>query len=86
MRAVRGSAAAFACVLALALAGCDKLAGSRTAFNAIDVTGSPMGRELNLTDHNGKPRTLADFRGKLVVVTFGYTQCPDVCPDRKSVV
>ena len=80
MWAARASAAAFACVLALALAGCDKLAGSRTPFNAIDVTGSPIGRELNLTDHNGAPRTLADFRGKLVVVTFGYTQCPDVCP------
>ncbi len=39
-----------------------------------------MGRELRLNDFNGKPRTLAEFRGKVVLVTFGYTQCPDVCP------
>jgi protein SCO1/2 len=65
---------------ALALAGCDRLTSSKTPFKAIDVTGAPMGRELKLTDHNGTPRTLADFRGKVVVVTFGFTQCPDVCP------
>ena len=41
---------------------------------------SSFGRDFALTDHNGKPRTLADFRGKAVVVFFGYTQCPDVCP------
>jgi protein SCO1/2 len=67
-----------ACV-ALA-AGCDKLYGTKTPFKAIDVTGAPMGGELRLTDHNGTPRTLADFRGKVVLVNFGYTQCPDVCP------
>jgi protein SCO1 len=72
-------AAALACAV-LVLAGCDKLAGSKSPFNGIDVTGSPLGKELNLTDHNGTARTLADFRGKVVVVTFGYTQCPDVCP------
>lgn len=64
----------------MALAGCDKIAGSKTPFNGIDVTGAAMGRELKLTDFNGTPRSLADFRGKVVVVTFGYTQCPDVCP------
>lgn len=63
-----------------ALAGCDRIAGVKTPFKGIDVTGAPMGRELKLTDHNGTPRSLADFRGKVVVVTFGYTQCPDVCP------
>ena len=72
-------AAAFACA-AVALTGCDKIAGSKTPFNGIDVTGAAMGRALALTDHNGTPRSLADFRGKVVVVTFGYTQCPDVCP------
>jgi len=72
-------AATLACA-AMALAGCDKIAGSKTPFNGIDVTGAAMGRELKLTDFNGTPRSLADFRGKVVVVTFGYTQCPDVCP------
>lgn len=51
-----------------------------TRFNATDVSGADWGRELNLTDHNGKPRTLADFKGKVVVLFFGFTQCPDICP------
>ena len=71
-------AAAIAC--ALLAGGCDRIGGAKTPFKAIDVTGAPMGGELRLTDHNGKPRTLADFRGKVVLVNFGYTQCPDVCP------
>jgi len=72
------TAAAVACA-ALAF-GCDNLTPAKSPFKAIDVTGAPMGGELRLTDHNGKPRTLADFRGKVVLVNFGYTQCPDVCP------
>ncbi len=70
---------AAACLAAatLLLAACDP---NKPSFNAIDVTGSAVGGDLALTDFNGKPRTLADFRGKVVVVTFGYTQCPDVCP------
>ena len=63
---------------ALIVAGCDSQ--TKTPFNGIDVTGNPLGREFALNDFNGKPRTLADFRGKVVVITFGYTQCPDVCP------
>ena len=43
-----------------------------------------FGRDFALTDHTGKPRTLADFRGKAVVLFFGYTQCPDVCPTTLS--
>lgn len=78
MSAALRAAAAIACA-ALAV-GCDKLSMAKTPFKAIDVTGAPMGGELRLTDHNGKPRTLADFRGKVVLVNFGYTQCPDVCP------
>lgn len=49
-------------------------------FNATDVSGADWGRELKLTDHNGKPRTLADFQGKVVILFFGFTQCPDICP------
>ena len=49
-------------------------------FRLTDVTGAGFGRELDLTDHNGKARTLADFRGKVVTVFFGFTHCPDACP------
>jgi protein SCO1/2 len=63
--------------LALALAAC---APSAPKFLASDVTGSKFGQEFSLPDQNGKPRSLADFRGKVVVVFFGYTHCPDVCP------
>ena len=73
-------AAAAALALCLALGACDGLGNSRTPFKGIDVTGAAMGRELRLTDFDGRPRSLEDFRGKVVVVTFGYTQCPDVCP------
>ncbi|HEX9674181.1 MAG TPA: SCO family protein [Burkholderiales bacterium] len=49
-------------------------------FKLTDISGVDFGKALNLTDHNGKPRTLADFRGKVVTVFFGFTHCPDVCP------
>lgn len=64
---------------ALLLAGCDKLS-SPPAFKNTDLTGLDYARGFSLTDHTGQARTLADFRGKLVVLFFGYTQCPDVCP------
>ena len=81
MRLARFAAAALAAAALLSLGACDKLfSGAKGTFNAIDVTGGGMGGELRLTDHDGKPRTLADFRGKVVVVTFGFTHCPDVCP------
>jgi protein SCO1/2 len=71
---------AAAIVCAVLAAACGRIGGSATPFKAVDVTGAPLGGELRLTDHNGKPRSLADFRGKVVLVNFGYTQCPDVCP------
>jgi protein SCO1 len=52
----------------------------KPSFKSVDVTGADFGRELKLTDHTGKPRSLTDFQGKVVVVFFGFTQCPDVCP------
>lgn len=73
----RFAAALLAALVVLALAGCSR---EGPKFKASDVTGASFGRELALTDHTGKPRTLADYRGKAVVVFFGYTQCPDVCP------
>lgn len=49
-------------------------------FRSIDLTGADYAQGFSLLDHNGQRRTLADFAGKIVVVFFGYTQCPDVCP------
>jgi len=64
------------CSLAL-LAACD--AGGPT-FRSTDITGVDYGRTLELTDHRGQKRRLEDFRGKAVVLFFGFTHCPDVCP------
>ena len=64
-------------VLAAWLAACTPAGPS---FKGSDVTGATFGRDFALTDPAGQPRTLADYRGKAVVVFFGYTQCPDVCP------
>ncbi|HLX81209.1 MAG TPA: SCO family protein [Burkholderiales bacterium] len=61
----------------LAAAACSPQAPK---FRSTDITGADFGKELALTGHDGKPRTLADFRGKAVVLFFGYTHCPDVCP------
>jgi protein SCO1/2 len=64
------------------LAGCDKLAlpKSTASFQATDITGADFGRSLALPDLTGRVRTLDDFKGKVTVLFFGYTQCPDVCP------
>ncbi len=70
MRLVALLAAAF-------LAAC---APSKPSFQNTDITGAEFGRELKLADHAGKPRTLDDFKGKVVAVFFGFTHCPDVCP------
>jgi protein SCO1 len=66
-----------AAVVVLLLVGC---APPQPAFKNTDVTGADCCKDFRLTDHHGKTRTLADFRGKVVVMFFGYTQCPDVCP------
>jgi protein SCO1/2 len=66
----------------LALAACDRapVGADKPAFKAVDITGADYARTLSLPDAEGKIRTLADFKGKVTVVFFGYTQCPDVCP------
>ena len=64
-------------VLAGSLASCSE---NKPSFAAIDITGAEYARDFDLTDHNGQRRTLKDFAGKVVVLFFGYTQCPDVCP------
>ena len=72
------------------LAACALLAGagtilsacseSKASFSAVDVTGADYANAFALSDHNGQLRHLTDFAGKVVVMFFGYTQCPDVCP------
>jgi protein SCO1/2 len=79
-----------ALLLLSALAGCSDKPGAdngqmmltpaSTAFKNSDVTGLGYARDFALNDQDGKPRTLADFKGKAVVIFFGYTHCPDVCP------
>jgi protein SCO1 len=59
------------------MVACDK---AKPSFISVDVTGADYAKDFALTDHNGQARTMADFKGKLVVIFFGYTQCPDVCP------
>lgn len=66
----------FALCLALLVAGC----AEPPRFQSTDISGVDWGKDFSLTDHHGQPRHLADFRGKVVVLFFGYTQCPDVCP------
>ncbi|WP_312303800.1 SCO family protein [Pulveribacter sp.] len=66
---------------AVFLAACSPKAAS---FQGVDVTGADYARDLPLTDQHGQRRSLKDFAGKVVVVFFGYTQCPDVCPTSMS--
>ncbi len=63
--------------LGVGLAACQP---AKPTFKAIDITGADYARGFALPDATGQQRTLADFKGKVVVVFFGYTQCPDVCP------
>jgi len=62
------------------LAACSPPQHEAASFVGTDVSGAALGSNLSLTDHHGQSRKLADFRGKLVAVFFGYTHCPDVCP------
>ena len=74
------------CALMLCVA-CDNKSTTPTpkiAFVNTDITGIDYAQKFSLTDHQGQARTLEDFRGKLVLLFFGYTQCPDVCPTTLS--
>ena len=64
------------------LAACDRApsAGQTRAFRGIDITGAPYARDFVLTDFHGQTRHLADYRGKVLMLYFGFVQCPDVCP------
>jgi len=68
-------------VLASALVACGDRTGSPpSSFKSIDLSTVTWGRDFHLTDHAGKPRSLADFKGQVVMLFFGYTHCPDACP------
>jgi protein SCO1/2 len=69
---------AFFALIVFGLAGCQPAVSP--TFLSTDITGAEFARDFKLTDHNGTHRTLADFKGKVVAVFFGYTHCPDVCP------
>lgn len=69
--------------LSLTLLACDQRpesAAQASPFTATDITGVDWGRDFHLTDHDGLPRALADFKGRVVMLYFGYTHCPDMCP------
>jgi protein SCO1/2 len=76
-RLLAGAAVAALVGLGAGLAACQP---AKPTFKAIDITGADYARGFALPDASGQQRTLADFKGKVVVVFFGYTQCPDVCP------
>ena len=72
---------------ASALTACDQTRpAAQPVFRGTDITGAEYARTLSLPDQFGKPRTLSEFKGKVVLVFFGFTQCPDVCPATLSTV
>ena len=77
LQLMAGSSAWAGIAATLGLAACSE---PRPSFNAVDITGADYAKDFSLKDVDGKVRTLADFKGKVVVLFFGYAQCPDVCP------
>ena len=71
-------------ILLAALAGCGEKKQDTYTLPPRDLSGADYGKDFHLTDFNGTPRQLSDFRGKDVVLFFGYTHCPDVCPTTLS--
>ena len=69
--------AIFLCFFGVILAACSP---DKPQFKSIDLTGADYAKDFSLNDQNGQTRTIKDFAGKVVVVFFGFTQCPDVCP------
>lgn len=67
---------ALALCIGILMAGCSE----PPKFHSTTISGVDWGNDFALTDHRGQPRHLSDFRGKAVVLFFGYTQCPDICP------
>jgi len=80
----RSTVVALAVLCGVGITACDggqsARADAKPAFHGVDITGAEYARTLSLIDQFGQPRTLADFKGKVTLVFFGFTQCPDVCP------
>ncbi|MFT0533842.1 SCO family protein [Castellaniella hirudinis] len=76
----RAALAGALAALSLALAGCSPSTATPLPFEGNDISGSGLGRDLAMVDTQGQARTLADYQGKVLLIFFGYTQCPDVCP------
>ncbi len=74
------TATVLALVLSGVIAACGVVGESEPRFKGTDITGAQWGRGFDLTDPTGRRRTLADFKGKVALVFFGYTNCPDACP------
>ena len=74
---INSAKAIFICFFALFLAACSP---DKPQFKSIDLTGADYAKDFPLPDQNGQVRSIKDFSGKVVVVFFGFTQCPDVCP------
>ena len=64
-------------LIASLLSACGK---APPKFQSTDITGSPLSAEFKIADQTGKPRSISDFKGKVVAMFFGFTHCPDVCP------
>ncbi len=88
LRLWRSAVVALAVLCGMGITACDggqaARADAKPAFRGVDITGAEYARTLSLTDQFGQPRTLADFKGKVTLVFFGFTQCPDVCPGTLS--
>ncbi len=76
----RGALLAGPMALALGTAGLSACTPPAAAFHSLDITGAAFGRDFHLRDPDGRARALADFRGRAVLIFFGFTQCPDICP------
>lgn len=79
-RALPWIVCAAALVLGVAVFAAFQLKGEKPGFEAVDITGVEWGKSFALTDHHGLKRTLGDFAGQVVAISFGYTGCPDMCP------
>lgn len=73
--------AALLATVALLLGGCgERATAPASPYHSVDISSVEWGRDFHLTDHSGRHRTLGDFEGKAVMMFFGFTNCPDVCP------
>jgi protein SCO1/2 len=80
----RALAAGWLLILLVLASGCQDNTAGVSRFHGLDLTGASYGRDFRLLDAQGRERSLADFRGKVVLLYFGFTQCPDVCPTALS--